>query len=128
MSSAGTSPRRRSFSFARMAAASAVGEPVGLVEDDNRPLSLADQGRQRLVLGADQVVVEHENQEVGASGQVAGFALALGAGLADFREARRVGQEDGPLDPFQRVGVVLGPLGRSDRRLGLAGIAARAVR
>ena len=28
----------------------------------------------------------------------------------------RVGQEDGPLDPFQRVGVVLGPLGRAHDR------------
>ncbi len=108
-----------------MAAASAVGEPVGLVEDDDRALSLADQGRQRLVFGADQVVVEDENQEIGARGQIAGFALALGAGLADLRQARRVGQEDGPLDPFQRVGVVLGPLGRSHHRLGLAGIAAQ---
>ncbi len=55
-----------------------VGEPVGLVEDDDRALPLADQGRQRLELGANQVVVEHENQEVGAGGQLAGFALALG--------------------------------------------------
>ena len=101
-----------------------VGEPVGLVEDDDRALSLANQGRQRLVLGADQVVVEHENQQVGARSQVAGFPLALRAGLAHFRQARRVGQEDGPLDPFQRIGMVLGPLGRAHGRLGLAGFAA----
>ena len=99
MSSAGTSPRRRSLSFARMAARVGVGEPVGLVEDDDRALPLADQGRQRLVLGADQVVVENEDQQVGARGQVAGFALARRAGLADLGQARRVGQEDGSPRP-----------------------------
>ena len=53
-----------------------VGEPVRLVEDDDRPLALAHQGRQRLELGADQVVVEDEDQQVGPRGQLAGFLLA----------------------------------------------------
>ena len=53
-----------------------VGEPVGLVEDDDRALSLANQGRQRLVLGADQVVVENEDQQVGPRRQLARFPLA----------------------------------------------------
>ncbi len=61
------------------------------------------------VLGADQVVVEHEDQEVGACRQVARFALALRAGRSELRQAWRVGQEDRPVDALHRIRVVPPP-------------------
>ena len=39
-----------------------IREPVGLVQEDDRALPLTDQRGERLVLGADQVVVEDEDQ------------------------------------------------------------------
>ena len=102
-----------------------VGEPVRLVEDDDRALPLADQGRQRLVLGADQVVVEDEDQQVGPRGQVAGFLLAR-------RPASPISERPGvsvrktvPSTPSMRVGVVLALLGRPHDGLGLADVSAQ---
>ena len=43
-------------------------------------------------------MVDHEEEEVGPGGEVAGLGLAVGAGLADLGEARGVGQQDGPVD------------------------------
>ena len=100
-----------------------VGETVRLVEDDDRPLSLADQGGERLVLGADQVVVEDEDQQVGARRQVAGFALTRS------RRPRR--SPTSPACPSGRRSrrrprartCGSRPLGRAHDRLGLAGFA-----
>ena len=95
-----------------------VAEPIGLVQDDDRPLPLPRQGRQGLELGADQVVVEDEQEQVGPRGQVAGLALAGRPPLADLGEAGGVGQEDLPLDPLDRMGVGLAAAGRPHRGLG----------
>ena len=47
----------------------AVRKAVLLVEDDDRPLAQPGQLDQRLVLAADQVVIDHEEEKVGADGQ-----------------------------------------------------------
>ena len=69
-------------------------------------------------------MIDDEQEQVGPRGQVAGLALAGRAPLADLGEARGVGQEDGPVDPFDVVGVVLAVAGRPHHGLGLADVPA----
>ena len=87
-SSGGTSPRQPLSELGQDGGAIRLGEAVRLVEDDDRALSLASQGRQRLVLGAGQVVVDDEEEQVGPRGQVAGFPLAHRDPLRRSRRAR----------------------------------------
>ncbi len=102
----GDEPSEAFSEFGQDGVAVSLGEAIGLVEEDDGAFSLANQGGKRLVFRADQVVVQYEDQEVRPRGQLAGFALSLRAALADFGKARRVSQEHGPFDTFQRVGVV----------------------
>ena len=68
---------------------------------------------QRLELGADQVVVDDEQEQVGPRGQVAGLGLADRPPCADLGEARGVGQEDRPLDALDGMGEGSRPVGSS---------------
>ena len=121
MSSAGTSPRRRSRSFARMAAASAsVNRSVLLRTTIER-----FPWRTRAASGSYSVRIRSwSSTKTSRSARAARSRASRSRSepaSPDLRQAGRVGQEDGPFDPFQRIGVVLGPLGRAHGRLGLAG-------
>ena len=69
MSAGSITPASRSRELRQDRRQVVVGKPVLLVEDDDRPLAQPGQLDQRRVLGADQVVIDHEQQQVGADGQ-----------------------------------------------------------
>ena len=99
-----------------------LGEAVLLVEDHDRTFPLARQADQGLELGADQIVIDHEDEQVRACGEVARLAFALGPPGADLGDARRVGEQDGPLDPLDDLRVLLAAAGRPHHGLGLADV------
>ena len=124
-SSAATIPASRSRSLARIASRSASRNRSFLFRTTIDRFPCRASAASGSILGADQVVIDDEQEQVGPRGQVAGLGSRGPAPPSPISERPgRVGQQDRPVDPLDVVGVVLALPGRAHDGLGLADVLA----